>query len=124
MQWTTRINEAYQTLKDPLTRARYLLQLVGNDPQIEHNTSMPADFLVEQMELREAVADARGSGAGEVLDSIHGRIKRDMTAQYRSLQRLLDESRDYPAAADIVRRLMFQEKLLHDIDDALEAIEA
>ena len=54
MQWATRVNEAYQTLKSPLARARYLLQLQGHDAQVESNTSMPMEFLVAQMELREA----------------------------------------------------------------------
>ena len=38
MQWATRANEAYLTLKSPLKRAHYLLQLAGHDPQIERNT--------------------------------------------------------------------------------------
>lgn len=124
MQWATRINEGYQTLKNPLARARYLLQLTGNDAQVEHNTAMPPEFLVEQMELREAVADARGGGAADVLEDIHRRIKRDMSGQFRTLQSLLDDKHDYKTAADAVRRLMFQEKLLRDVDEALEAIEA
>jgi molecular chaperone HscB len=59
MQLATHANEAYLTLKSPLKRGQYLLQLAGHDPQIEHNTAMPTDFLVEQMEWREAVAGAR-----------------------------------------------------------------
>ncbi|MGB8600480.1 MAG: Fe-S protein assembly co-chaperone HscB, partial [Burkholderiales bacterium] len=55
MQWATRANEAYQTLKKPLARARYLLQLHGVDTQEETNTAMPTGFLMEQMEWREAV---------------------------------------------------------------------
>ena len=57
MQWATQVNAAYQTLKNPLARGRYLLELAGHDPQVEHNTAMPTEFLVEQMELREAVAE-------------------------------------------------------------------
>ena len=57
MQWSTRVNEAYQTLKSPLRRARYLLTLLGCDPEVENNTAMPADFLLRQMELRETVAE-------------------------------------------------------------------
>src|SRR5690349_23456145 len=53
MQLATRVNEAYQTLKSPIARAGYLLELQGIDPEFETNTAMPAEFLAEQMEQRE-----------------------------------------------------------------------
>ena len=59
MQWATRANEAYQTLKKPLKRATYLCELQGVDLETESNTSMPAQFLMQQMEWREAFDDAR-----------------------------------------------------------------
>ena len=40
MQWTTRVNEAYRTLKDPVERARYLLELKGVDVAFETNTCL------------------------------------------------------------------------------------
>jgi molecular chaperone HscB len=52
MQWATRVNEAYQTLKTPLNRARYLLHLLGHDAQVESNTAMPVEFLMAQMGRR------------------------------------------------------------------------
>ncbi len=124
MQWATQANEAFQTLKNPLKRAQYLLQLAGHDAQVENNTAMPADFLMEQMELREQVGDARAAGNEAVLDGLRSRLKSGMATQYESLGRVLDEQKDYPFAAGIVRQLMFQEKLLQEIDDAIEAIEA
>lgn len=117
-------NEAYQTLKQPLARARYLLALAGHDPRVEDNTAMPVDFLVAQMELREAVAAAREARDVDALDRLHTRLLREIKAQHAELARELDETRDYAAAADRVRQLMFQDKLLQDIDDALEAAEA
>jgi molecular chaperone HscB len=124
MQWATQVNAAYQTLKNPLTRARYLLELEGHDPEVERNTAMPTDFLVEQMELRETVAEARHGGNAEALETLSGDIRREIGNQFRALQPLLDDSHDYEAARGLVRRLLFQEKLLQDIHDALEAIEA
>ena len=47
MQWATRANEALRTLKDPIERARYLLQLKGYDTEEESNTAMPPDFLMQ-----------------------------------------------------------------------------
>ena len=124
MQWATQANEAFQTLKNPLRRAQYLLQLAGHDAQVENNTAMPGDFLMEQMELREEVGDARAAKAESTLDGLRSRLKSGMTAQYESLGHVLDEKKDYPLATGIVRQLMFQEKLLQEIDDAIEAIEA
>ncbi len=124
MQWATRVNEAYLTLKSPLRRAEYLLRLLGHDPQVEHNTAMPADFLMHQMELREAVEEARQGGDGDALDHMHRRIKKEMRTQHESLADALDRRNDHARGAEIVRQLMFQEKLLHEIDEALEALEA
>jgi molecular chaperone HscB len=122
MQWATRVNEAYQTLKSPLARARYLLQLQGHDAQIESNTAMPMDFLVAQMELREAVAEAKVGADDTVLDGLRHKLVAEMKEEYRRLQDLIDAQHDYVAAAGLVRQLMFQEKLLTEIDDALEAV--
>ena len=50
MQWSVRINEAYQRLKDPLKRAAYLCELNGAAINAENNTAMPASFLMQQIE--------------------------------------------------------------------------
>ena len=124
MQWATRVNEAYLTLKSPLRRAEYLLRLLGHDPQIEYNTAMSADFLMHQMELREAVEEARQGGDGDALDRMHRQMKKEMQVQHVALAEALDRRNDHVSGAEIVRQLMFQEKLLHEIDEALEIIEA
>jgi molecular chaperone HscB len=124
MQWATRINEAYQTLKSPLSRARYLLQLMGYDPQVDSNTAMPAEFLMAQMELREAVSEARGNGDESALDAARTQLLGDMKTAYQYLVELIDQHKNYLAASALVRQLMFQEKLLNEIDDALEAVTA
>ena len=59
MQWSVRINEAYARLKDPLKRASYLCELNGAPINAENNTAMPTDFLMQQMEWREALDDAK-----------------------------------------------------------------
>src|SRR6188768_488702 len=60
MQWSVRINEAYQRLKNPLTRAMYLCEIHGAPIEAESNTAMPADFLMQQMQWREALDEADG----------------------------------------------------------------
>jgi molecular chaperone HscB len=124
MQWATRVNEAYLTLKSPLKRAEYLLRLVGHDPEIERNTAMPMDFLVQQMEWRESVEEARHAADVDRLDGFHRTLRAEMAAQYAELAQTLDLKHDYASGAHIVRQLMFKEKLLHEIDEALAATEA
>jgi molecular chaperone HscB len=123
MQWATHANEAYQTLKKPLERAKYLLHLAGHDIQAESNTAMPADFLIEQMEWREAVMEAREGGDHHELERLHNRLRTDINGRYDELEQLIDESGELAIATDRVRRLMFLEKLLHEIDDALASLE-
>ena len=123
MQWATHANEAYQTLKKPLERARYLLHLAGHDIEAESNTAMPADFLMEQMEWREAVMEARIGRDHHELEHLHNRLRSDIAGRYGELGELLDDAADYAGATDRVRRLMFLEKLLHEIDDALASLE-
>jgi molecular chaperone HscB len=122
MQWATHANEAYQTLKKPLERAKYLLGLAGHDIQAESNTAMPADFLIEQMEWREAVMEARDGGDHHELEHLHNRLRSDIGERYEELGNLL-EGGDHVSATDRVRRLMFLEKLLSEIDDALASLE-
>ncbi|MEW6164632.1 MAG: Fe-S protein assembly co-chaperone HscB [Pseudomonadota bacterium] len=122
MQWATHVNEAYQTLKDPLRRARYLLQLAGHDVGLESNTAMPAEFLMAQMELRETVAGARDAGDADALDDLHRRLREEIGGEYARLQQALDANEPARAGA-LVRQLMFQEKLIQEIDDALAMLE-
>ena len=124
LQWATRVNEAYQTLRNPLSRAQYLLDLAGQGVDKENNTAMPPEFLMEQMEWREAVAEARQAREIAELEQLHHRVKQRMNKRYDQLAELLDERRDYATAADRVRRLMFLEKLLAEIDDGMAALEA
>ena len=109
LQWATKVNEAYQTLKKPLPRAKYLLHVAGHDVGAENNTAMPADFLMEQMEWREGVAEARSAGNHHELEHLHHRLGEQMRGAYDELGDLFDNAPDYATAADRVRRLMFLE---------------
>ena len=116
LQWSVRINEAYQRLKDPLKRAAYLCELLGAPIDAENNTAMPAEFLMEQMEWREALDDADGEEALEELSDRVLQRRREMLAQ---IQQLLDLEGDAPAAAQQVRALMFIERFAADIEGRL-----
>ena len=124
MQWATQVNQAYQTLRNPLSRARYLLQLKGVDTQEESNTTMPPGFLMEQMEWREAIGEARSVADVTELDHLHTKARKAIHQLQEDLARQLDEVRDYGVAAQLVRKLRFFDKLREEINDALEALEA
>jgi molecular chaperone HscB len=123
MQWTTRVNEAYRTLKDPVERARYLLELKGVDVAFETNTAMPADFLGRQLELREALELAQGKKDTGALDCLRSELRSDAEELKRALGETIDAKRDYAAAAGLVRKLKFLDRLDAEIDMAYEAVE-
>ena len=116
LQWSVRINEAYQRLKDPLKRASYLCELLGAPIEAHSNTAMPPDFLMEQMEWREALDEAETEDELEELADRVTQRRREMLAQ---IGQLLDLEADPPAAAQQVRALMFIERFAHDIDSRL-----
>lgn len=104
MQWSVRINEAYQRLKDPLKRAAYLCELHGAPIRAEDNTAMPAQFLMQQMQWREALEEAESPAQlGALEDDMDG----ERRAATTRLQQLIDEQQDWAGAAREVRALMF-----------------
>jgi len=123
MQWATRINEAYQTLKSPLKRGIYLLELQGIDPGMESNTAMPADFLMEQMEWREAAEEAEDSADVEQLDELLRKLRADMKTHYGELEQQIDAARDWDGATQTVRKLMFLERLQRELNHAIADLE-
>ena len=113
LQWSVRINEAYQRLKDPLKRAAYLCELRGAPIRAEDNTAMPAAFLMQQMEWREALDEAHTEDALDALNDELQAARRDTLA---AIARLLDAEADPSQAAQQVRALMFIERFAHDVE--------
>lgn len=120
MQWAVRVNEAYQRLKDPLRRAALICELEGVPVGVESNTAMPADFLVQQMAWREALEDAVAEAD---VHELAERVAAHRRAALDALQRAIDVDRDFGAAAQQVRALMFVERFGADIEARLEAME-
>ncbi|MBT9476104.1 Fe-S protein assembly co-chaperone HscB [Polaromonas sp.] len=120
MQWSVRINEAYQRLKDPLKRASYLCELHGASIDAEKNTAMPTDFLMQQMQWREALEDAQTLQDFEeiaVQSNISGR------EQLLKIEQMLDVDRDFCAAAQQVRSLMFIERFASEVEARIDQLE-
>jgi molecular chaperone HscB len=109
MQGATLLNEALATLQDPLLRAQYLLRLLG----AEAGTGQPMApaFLMEQMELREALGELRSrsdplAAAGAFIGDVRQRVDAMVS---RLGERFA--AGDLPAAAELVRELQFLRKL-------------
>jgi molecular chaperone HscB len=119
MQWSVRVNEAYRRLRDPLTRAAYLCELRGAPIDAHSNTAMPAAFLMQQMEWREALEEADDVAAVEALDD---EVRGTEKALLDEVRQLLDERGDAPTAAQRVRALMFVARFREDIEARLDAL--
>ncbi len=119
VQWAVRVNEAYQRLKDPLKRAAYLCELAGQPINAENNTAMPGAFLMQQMEWRESLDEAR---TAQQVETLAEAVSAHRKAALQRLQQLLDDQQDAAAAAQQVRALMFVERFAEDVDRRLEAL--
>jgi molecular chaperone HscB len=121
MQWSVRVNQAYQRLKDPLKRAAYLCERRGAPIDAERNTAMPREFLMQQLAWREALDEAGDSAA---LQALAEQVAQHERASHGQLQALLDEHDDVAAAAAQVRALMFLARFRQDIEHRLEVLES
>jgi len=120
MQWSMRVNQAYQRLKDPLKRAAYLCERRGAPIDAERNTAMPREFLMQQMAWRETLDEAVD---GAAVQALADQVEQHEQALRGRLQELLDERNDAAAAAAQVRALMFVARFRQDIDLRLETLE-
>jgi molecular chaperone HscB len=120
MQWSLRVNEAHQRLRDPLKRAAYLCELRGAPIQANENTRMPAAFLMEQMAWREALDEA-AYDADAVL-ALDTQVAARERALLQTAGGALDERNDPAEAAQAVRALMFIARFRADIDQRLDAL--
>jgi len=122
MQWATRANEAYQTLKNPQKRAQYLCELNGVDLKTESNTAMPMPFLMQQMEWREALGDAKAAKDLGALEALDAEVGQDRKTRMVQIGEQLDAG-DYEHAAQGVRALMFLEKFGEELHYAFDALD-
>ena len=124
MQWTTRVNEAYRTLRSPVQRARYLLELNGVDAAFETDTAMPTEFLAQQLELREGLEQAIADRQTDSLVRIQIGLAKQKSALETQVAESIDRNRNFMQASQLTRKLMFLEKLGVEIDAAFETLEA
>ena len=118
-QYAAHVNEAMDTLKSPLKRSIYLLQLAGKPVDMENNTVMDTAFLMEQMELRERVSEIRDHADPEneletVIEEVEGTIDSYHDAFDALWQKGDDES--LAEAESIVKKMQFMVKLAAELE--------
>lgn len=125
LRYSTQVNEAHETLRDPIKRAAYLCQLNGVEIDPERNTAMPAEFLVQQMEWRESMEDSIAAGDSKGLAQLMQEVEASLSEAELLVEHLLDSSLpNHSKAADEILRMMFlvkfksqllqeQKKVLH-----------
>ena len=121
MQWSVRINEAYQRLKNPIKRAAYLCELHGAPIDAETNTAMPADFLMQQINWREALDDAVSP---QEVGALLVEVKAYRNALLKECAHFLDDVCDIQKAALSVRALMFVDRFIQAVVLQLDRLES
>jgi molecular chaperone HscB len=123
MHLATLANEAYRVLKKPADRAQYLLEQQGITAIAETNTAMPADFLMQQMEWREAMEDAIAAKDIAALEALLQEMRIEAQQLNTELSDLIDQQQDFAAATASTRKLIFIDKVCADIHRAIEKLE-
>jgi len=123
VQTTAFINEAYETLKTPRLRARYLLQLAGVDFNEDTETSKDPAFLMAQMALREAIEDApQANDPFAALDVIQTTIRQQQTQLAESFKQAY-QAEDYETAKAVVLKMRFFERINGEVRQLEEKLE-
>ena len=119
MQLSALANSAYRTLMNPIQRGLYMCAKNGVDPQLETNTAMPAQFLMQQMEWREALDDVRGQPSK--LDDLYKEVEKTRANLLKEVEATIDGANNYELAAKQLRALLFIDKFSTELEDAISA---
>ena len=119
MQWAVRANEAFRTLRSPVARAAYLCERNGQPIEAESNTSMPAEFLMQQMQWREELDEARAGDAASAR-ALAQQVEARRRQTLARVAEALDEQHDYAAAAAAVRELHFIDRFRDELSAFLD----
>jgi molecular chaperone HscB len=116
---STEINDAYQTLKNPIKRARYLIQINLNSK--ENNSTLSPDFLMQQMEWEEHLESI--SKQKVELEKFSHLINSKYQKNIIALEKVCDKDNNWNGAMEILNELQFVEKLNYKIIQQINLID-
>jgi molecular chaperone HscB len=119
MQLSALANSAYRILMNPIQRGLYMCGRNGVDPQLETNTAMPAQFLMQQMEWRETLDDVRGQPSK--LDELYKEAEQTRANLLKEVEATIDGANDFELAAKQLRALLFIDKFSAELEYAISA---
>ncbi|WP_263078833.1 Fe-S protein assembly co-chaperone HscB [Endozoicomonas sp. Mp262] len=119
VQYAAYVNEAFDTLKLPLKRFIYLLNLAGLSVDMEQNTVMDPEFLMEQMALREQMAELRGLPDPEAgIDRLINAVEDSLDELSEEFERLWvqGQSEHLKQAETVVQKMQFMVKVAAELE--------
>lgn len=123
VQYAAKINEAYETLKSPLLRARYLLQLEGRRDRSETTTIRDHDFLLQQITLRESIAEiAEVADPQAALSELENKIDGLLTDQQVLFEQAYSAG-DLDTAEHSTDKIQFFSNLLAQLENLEETLD-
>lgn len=116
VQKASQINDAYQVLKSPISRAEYLLSLHELDIRSEQQTMQDPEFLMEQMMLREELEEIEsGSDIENALFEFDAKVSKLYKTHISNVETELNHAQ-WVQAANSVRKLKFIAKLKNEVE--------
>lgn len=114
------INQAYQTLSAPDSRASYLLDIAGQAQNLEHSIA-DLDFLEDAMQMRMDLDDAIEGKELAALKQLHPQITERLNKQSERFDSAY-QSQDWQTAIDATQKLKFLVKLDADVTTGLDEV--
>jgi molecular chaperone HscB len=134
---SVQLNEAWRTLKDPVQRSEYLLALCGIEVGGEQGTlrrgaggqkervPVPQALLLEVLELREALAEARAAADHGRVARLAAGVRAQRETAMRAVARAFEAAPpDHAAAADALVAVRYFDRFLEEAAAHEEAAHA
>lgn len=114
-QWSTRLNDAYAVLKDPIRRAKLICSLLGAPVDEESSGSIDEEFLMDQLIRREEISLAKEVNDEPQLAKLKEEITKEKDDLLKQIEYSLDTEKDPKSAGENVKKVMFLSRQLEDL---------